>query len=312
MELSLADRYEHYSDFGSTDNPKIGLSWMALSDLKFRGTYGTSFRAPLLSDLNPIPSQVVALPEADPTTGGASNVLVVFGGNPKLSPEKSTNWTLGADWAPDAFPGVRVSTTYYNVHFTNLITTAQTAGFDLFDALNNASSFGPLIQRNPPAAEVASLVSTTQESDDFTGIPGGVDLSTIAAIVDSRSTNLSALDTNGIDFKASYDGDFSFGHLETGLDGTYILTFKQKVSAAMPAASVLNTQYNPVDLKLRGRVILRHGNSILRCSRTTSTPTAMSAMRPPCRSRRGRRSTSRCNTISTRDREAFSTDSSLA
>jgi len=200
------------------------------------------------------------LPEFDPVTSGLSNVLIVFGGNPDLRPQESTNWTVGADWVPDELPGVRVSATYYNIHFTNLITTAQLAGLDLFDALDNASSFGPLLQRNPSLAEVTGLVNSTQEFDDFTGIPGGVDLTTIAAIINSRAANLSSLDTNGVDLRLSYDRDLSFGHLETGIDGTYIFNFKEQIAPSTPEASVLNTQYNPVDLKVRGRVIVTSGN----------------------------------------------------
>jgi outer membrane receptor protein involved in Fe transport len=260
LGLSLADRYEHYSDFGSTNNPKFGLNWRPTSDLNLRGTYGTSFRAPLLNDLNPIATQVVALQEFDPTINDAANVLIAFGGNPNLKPETSKNWTLGADWIPDAVPGLKLSTTYYNIRFSNLITTAQLAGFDLFNALVSEQTFGPLIQRNPGLSEVTHLVSSAQEFDDFTFIPGGVDLSTISAIIDSRSTNLSVLNTNGLDFKGSYDMDLPFGHLEAGLDGTYILTFKEKVTSATPSTSVLSTQYNPVDLKLRGRLLFTRGN----------------------------------------------------
>jgi outer membrane receptor protein involved in Fe transport len=260
VDLNLAGRLEHYSDFGSTGNPKFGLSWRPIEDLKLRATYGTSFRAPLLNDLNPIPFQAVALPEFDPATSGFSNVLIVFGGNPDLKPEKSTNWTLGADFTPATLPGLRASTTYYNIHFTNLITTAQTAGFDLFNGLDNASAFGPLLQRNPSLAEVTGFVSHAQEFDDFTGIPGGVNLSTISALIDSRSTNLSVLNTDGIDFKVSYDADVPFGHIEAGLDGTYILNFKEQVAPTAATMSVLNTQYNPVDLKLRGRLLVSDGN----------------------------------------------------
>src|SRR6185312_4305177 len=86
LELTLADRGEHYSDFGSTNNPQIGLIWRPIADIKLQGTYGTSFRAPLLNDVNPIPFQVVPVPELDPTKGDLTNALIVFGGNPDLRP----------------------------------------------------------------------------------------------------------------------------------------------------------------------------------------------------------------------------------
>ena len=55
IQLTAADRYEHYSDFGSTNNPQVGIVWKAEEGLSVRTTYGTSFKAPLLSQLDPVP-----------------------------------------------------------------------------------------------------------------------------------------------------------------------------------------------------------------------------------------------------------------
>src|SRR5690606_32760502 len=52
LELSLASRYERYSDFGTTWNPKFGLRGARSDSLKFSGSWGTSFKAPNLLDLN--------------------------------------------------------------------------------------------------------------------------------------------------------------------------------------------------------------------------------------------------------------------
>src|SRR5690606_39831697 len=53
LGLSLAGRYDDYSDFGSTTNPKIGLEWRLTDSLLMSASYGTSFRAPVLFDMNP-------------------------------------------------------------------------------------------------------------------------------------------------------------------------------------------------------------------------------------------------------------------
>ena len=42
---ALAARYDDYSDFGSSTNPKFGLNWSPTDWFKVRGSYGTSFRA---------------------------------------------------------------------------------------------------------------------------------------------------------------------------------------------------------------------------------------------------------------------------
>ena len=258
LTLSLADRGEHYSDFGSTNNPQLGLIWKPSRDLLFRGALGTSFHAPLLNDLNPVPFQVVPYPEFDPRTGGATNTLIEFGGNPDLQPEKATTWTLGLDLHPEEVPGLRGNLGYYNIHFKNRIANAQLQGVDLSDALRLYNVLGPeIIQFNPPQSLVRALAATPGYSDAFGS--GITDLSTIGAIVDSRQHNLSTQKTSGMDFGLSYAADSPLGKLDTGIAGTYILTFENQFTAGSPDISVLNTVYNPVDLKMRAHEILSKG-----------------------------------------------------
>src|SRR5690606_5068701 len=49
LDLSIAGRYDRYSDVGSTFNPKFGVNWRPTKDVKLHASYGTSFRAPGLS-----------------------------------------------------------------------------------------------------------------------------------------------------------------------------------------------------------------------------------------------------------------------
>ncbi len=260
LELSLAGRYEHYSDFGSTFNPKVGLIWRPLESLKLRSTYGTSFKAPLLNDENPVPSQVVAQQEFDPRTGGNTNVLQVFGGNPNLRAEKATTWTAGIDIVPTSIPELKAYATYYNIKFRNRITDAQSEGFDVTDALRIEGALGPtIIQRNPSSSLVQALASTPGYSD-LTGIPGGVNLATIGAIIDSRALNLSRLRTSGIDGGLSYTATLAPGNVETAVDSTYILRFDKQFTSTTPALEILNTPYNPVKTKLRAREVFHRAN----------------------------------------------------
>src|SRR5262249_40080127 len=49
IALSVAGRYDHYSDFGGHFDPKVGLELNTLQDaLRLRASWGTSFRAPPL------------------------------------------------------------------------------------------------------------------------------------------------------------------------------------------------------------------------------------------------------------------------
>ena len=57
LELILAGRYDDYSDFGDTTNPKVALRWAPIDELAFRASWGTGFRAPSLAQIGLGPSQ---------------------------------------------------------------------------------------------------------------------------------------------------------------------------------------------------------------------------------------------------------------
>jgi len=255
LELTLADRMEHYSDFGFTNNPQIGLIWRPFAQLKARATYGTSFRAPLLNDLNPVPFEVVPAPEPDPTTGGVTNTLAVFGGNPDLKPEKARTWTVGLDFTPHTEPDFRASATYYDIKFTDVVTDPEFS-VDLTNVLSEEAILGPsIIQRNPSAARVQQLAASPGFANLF-----GIDLTTIGAIFDSRVHNLSIERTRGLDLDGAWAARTALANIELGLNGTYIFRFDTQFTPNAPTVSILNTAYNPVDLRMRARAIIRRGS----------------------------------------------------
>src|SRR5690606_12587267 len=124
LDLSAAVRTEHYSDFGTTTNPKLGIAWEPLRGLAIRGTWGKSFRAPNFNNLRQDPANSLfftyTLPDpASPT--GQTNVLVLRGNDPGLRPERATSWTVGMDLRPPSIPGLHASITYYNIDYRDRI-----------------------------------------------------------------------------------------------------------------------------------------------------------------------------------------------
>jgi len=258
LELTLADRQEHYSEFGSTNNPQIGLICMPVPALKLRGTYGTSFQAPLLSDLNPVPFEVVPVPEPDPRTAGVTNTLLVFGGDPSLQPEKARTWTAGLDFTPSSLPGLHGSATYYQITFTGVVTNPQ-VDIDLSNVLAQEAVLGPtIVQRDPSAATVQQFAASPGFANFF-----GIDLASIGAIFDSRLHNLSIERTSGLDLDGAWDTPTGLGSVELGLRATYVFRFDTQFTSNAPADSILNTAYNPVDLRMRGRAMIQHGGLAL-------------------------------------------------
>ncbi len=51
VQLNIGARYDHYSDFGSTSNPRVSLIWQARPDITVKIFGGSAFRAPSITDL---------------------------------------------------------------------------------------------------------------------------------------------------------------------------------------------------------------------------------------------------------------------
>ena len=258
LELSIADRDEHYSDFGASNNPKFGLSYWAVPALKLRGTYGTSFVAPQLNDLNPIPSSVLAFnssqfPGATPP-GGDINELLVAGGNPLLTAQKAKTWTFGADFTAPEEIGLRANLTYYGTRFTNRITTITAAGINPSLVATMPALYGPsIVLLNPSASLVNSLINTPNFLNYAPDLSKGV-----GAIVYGNALNIAEVKTDGIDFDVAWRKSTPAVDVETGVAGTYILDYDENLRGIDPA-SFLNTPFNPLRFKARGRLVLTHG-----------------------------------------------------
>jgi outer membrane receptor protein involved in Fe transport len=56
LEFEASWRHDQYSDVGGTSNPKLAFNWFVSEDLglTFRGSWGTSFRAPNFGEFSPI------------------------------------------------------------------------------------------------------------------------------------------------------------------------------------------------------------------------------------------------------------------
>ncbi len=247
VDLSLAGRFERYSDFGETFNPKLGLRWDLTDALSLRGSYGRSFRAPNLSDLDPDGTlarrQVRGLNITDTgAPSGRSNILLVLGANPDLQEQRAESWSAGLTYAPPA-SGLRADLTYFDVQFSDRIASIT----NIAAALNPASEFASLIDRSPDPAQVAALLAEAQAL----GTSGGFSAGDISVIVDARATNLALTDVRGMDLGLSYRAQFGAGELILRADATYLFDFLRAASPLASPVNVVDTVGNPVDLRAR-------------------------------------------------------------
>lgn len=247
LDLSAAARYEDYAGFGHATTPKFGLAWSALDSLAFRGTWSRSLRAPTLADLDESQNTVLPQPLPDPKApGGQSLALVWQGKNAALREERARSWTAGLDFNPAAAPGWSLGLTLFDIEFNNRIE----AGSFSPDLLSNPR-LTSLVIRNPDPSLVDYVCS---HSLNFLTTPEGCTQLGVQEIVDLRSHNVEALRTRGIDFSTQYQQALGRGRLQLRLDGTYLLKYSLAESDGQPATSLLNTQNNPINLRLRGTV----------------------------------------------------------
>lgn len=76
LELTAGARYDHYSDFGSTFNPRLALVWKNSDQLTTKLIYGQAFRAPSYQELFSETSW--SLPNADLKPESSQTVELAF------------------------------------------------------------------------------------------------------------------------------------------------------------------------------------------------------------------------------------------
>jgi iron complex outermembrane recepter protein len=257
LELSLAGRYEDYSDFGDTSDPKVGVMWSPAAGLHVRGTYGQSFKAPIFFDLDDSFATAILFDLPDPNAAdGATLSMWLSGNNRDLKPETATTWTAGVDWESSAVRGLSTSLTYFDIDYKDRIVTPL-PGLELFGVFAQEDVYAPLISRNPDPATVVAL--QTALPGGFLNFYGPFEPGDVEAVVDTRRQNLSIERVRGVDFEASYAIERSNGVWLLHLASTYLLDFADYITSRAAKNDVLNTAYHPVDLRLRASTTWTNG-----------------------------------------------------
>ncbi len=254
LTLNAALRHDDYSDVGKTTNEKFGLSWRPVAGVTIRGSYGTSFRAPLISQIYGNSNNLFVQNYQNPAGGAAITGVALSGQNLDLGPEKATTWSTGIDWEPLSNMGV--SLTYFDVNYrsqveaylSNLALLAREADFD---------GTGIILRGTAAADRVQVLV----DSGGMVGgtLPGGSPAN-VTLFVDGRNQNLGVSNMKGFDLSTNYRLDTgSRGTFRFTLTGSYLTEFDVAITPSAPLVDRLNTIFNPLKLKLRAGVAWNRG-----------------------------------------------------
>ncbi len=251
FDISLSGRYDDYSDFGDTTNPKYGFNWSPIEAIKIRGSYGTSYHAPALPDLSGPDTRAQFVPNAPigPPGTGALNTFILAGSNPNLQPETATTRSIGVDIIPrDALPGFQSSLTYYTIDFKGLIDFPR--GNLYLDPY-----YVQFAYYQPTPAEVEQLIAGMRVVGVSRPFP------VIGNVLDLRRKNLGEVETDGLDLALGYRWSTSFMEMQVALAGNRVLNYDVKASPLSP----------PLDQFTRGL-----GDTSLRASWSGTTGTFQS------------------------------------
>jgi outer membrane receptor protein involved in Fe transport len=247
LELSLAVRLEHYEGIGTTTNPKAGLVWVPVDDVRLRATYGRSFRAPALREAFDAPRYT---PTLFPVGAARVQALLLAGGNRDLEPETADTWTVGVDWSPARWPGLSLSLSAYDIRFKDRIDRpVQT---NIVNALVDPT-LSSFVTRISPATNPAdrALIQSFLDSGFVSGGTGPVPAEAYAAIVDNRYVNTATLKLRGVDLSGRYRFDLGDDEVSLAAQATYVIDFKQQVTPTSPIVDRVGVINFPV--RFRGR-----------------------------------------------------------
>jgi len=235
LEVSLSARYDHYQQLGGTFNPKIGVVWAPARDISLRGSWSTSFVAPNLGLI----TSIFGVPQIGLNIAGFGNNVNIYnqgGGNPALTPEEAKTYSFGVDLTPTFIPNLRLSVTYYNVTYKNLVYKPTQA-----DAFNNPF-FSFAVIRNPTPAQVAAAIAAAPPQSP---VPARID-----AIFQSFAINVGQRVIDGFDIDLNYKVPTSFGTFSLTANANRQLGFRQELAPGTGFQDIIGQQSA---IKWRGR-----------------------------------------------------------
>jgi iron complex outermembrane receptor protein len=230
LNVNVAVRDDHFSDFGNTINPKVSFRYEATKQLMFRGSANTGFRAPTLFDRYGyrLPGATgltsarwddpILCPGGRPGVAGTGTAQPGYvsadvcnvqlpkqtGSNADVQPEKSKGFTFGTVFEPTA--SSMVSIDYWNIRMKDMLANLPEQVYFL-----------------EPAKYAPYFVRKADGTIDY---------------IQNTIMNLGGQKAAGIDVSASYNFPrSSFGDFRVSIDGTYLTQFDNQLDNGSPYVS---------------------------------------------------------------------------
>ena len=221
VETLMALRYDHYSDYGNSTTPQLGIKWKPVDSLALRATYAEGFHAPSLSTVGRSNVQSFASDLFDPLRCGSPTGTPedcsftgssLLRANPDLKPERSNSQTFGLVFSPN--DKISLTIDFYRINRNNEITH-----LDSQFVINHEAQFPGAVIRDPNPA---------------TWIPGIPNSGPIQGTI-LEFVNLGRTATRGVDMEATLRHSLgAWGKLTTQFNGSYLIEYKYKLRDDAP------------------------------------------------------------------------------
>lgn len=222
LEITAAGRIDDYTGFGSTFNPKVAFKFQPTDWLMFRGSYNTGFRVPTFNQIfngttqttttsativDPFRCPSLLVDNTPPIDPNCASILpaLLTGGNPALGPEEAKQFSLGVVFRPA--PRFSASVDWWSIDVDGTITELTTQ-----QLLENAALFPDRFIRDGANSIIA---------------------------FDRRWINAGARKTQGLEVALRGGIDGFGGSIDAGLDGTYLLKKKERLTSTAPYSNSL-------------------------------------------------------------------------
>lgn len=175
LEFSAAGRYSHYSNTGSVNSWKLGLTNRVYSELLLRVSRSRDIRSGSLSEL--FTNRSTTRSTVADGANGSYEIITYGGGNQALDPEIGETTTAGVTWSPSSVPGLSLSVDYFDIRIKGAISTLSGQDIITRCANGNTALCGQIVRGSDN--KIAHIFATF--------------------------VNLAEYKTHGIDFEASYN-----------------------------------------------------------------------------------------------------------
>jgi iron complex outermembrane receptor protein len=210
LSADISGRFDNYQNVGNTTNPEMWIKWTPTGWASLRGTAGTGFRAPSLTDLYaPQVRSVTSNGTRDPIqcppppgivinpTACSFQFTTLVGGNPKLTPEKSKTYTVETVFTP-----VENMSLDFNAFWVYLNNAIVGGGLNYATILQNAQT----------ATQFANYI--TRDSTGF------------ITLINQTNANLFKVYLSGLDSDVRYAIPVGPGRITIDMGSTYFYRFQ--------------------------------------------------------------------------------------